>query len=85
LKDHEEHNLEACQGLEEDLERFGGEMRERGVGEEKREGGEMFSQHLKRERERIRENKIFSIQKHLNILFHEITIMPLPQACLKRL
>jgi hypothetical protein len=66
LEDHEEHNLETCQVREEVLERFGVEMRGEGVEEEKREGRvNVFHQ----ERERIRKNKIFSIQKHINISF----------------
>ena len=44
--------------------------------EKRREKGEKCFPNL--ERERIRENEIFSTQKHINILFREITIMPLP-------
>jgi hypothetical protein len=29
-------------------------------------------------------NEIFSCPNHLNIIFHAITIMPLPQSCLIR-
>jgi hypothetical protein len=58
------------------FEWFGGEGR-RCAWEKRREKGEKcFSPNL--ERERIRENEIFSTQKHINILFREITIMPLP-------